>query len=214
MKHSGDEGLILPPKLAPAHIVILPIIHKEEDRTTILDYCQKLAESLRQLKYHGESIRVEMDLREMAGGEKAWSWVKKGIPIRLEIGKKECAANTVFMGRRDKTYQDRITLNREEFIATVTKQLDEMQTNLLTRARKLQQDHTIEIKKEDDFYQFFKGHGGFALAHWNGNEAIETKLKQELSVTIRCLPFSHKDTGKCIFSGEKSAQLALFAKAY
>lgn len=215
MTHSDDDGLVLPPKIAPAHVVILPIVHKEEDRAAILNYCQKLADELRQIHYHGKRLGVEIDLRDLPGGEKAWSWVKKGIPIRLEIGNKEHSADSVFMGRRDKPYKDRVSVKREEFVATVQHQLDEMQTNLLTRAREMQKKHTVMIDNQDDFYTFFKGEGGFALAHWNGSEAVEAQLKKDLNVTIRCLPFENKSqTGKCIFTGEKSEQLALFAKAY
>ena len=215
MTHSDDNGLVLPPKIAPAHVVILPIIHKEEDRAAILAYCQQLADELRSLHYHHRRLVVELDLREMTGGEKAWSWVKKGVPIRLEIGNKEVAANAVFMGRRDKEYKDRKVIAKSEFLATVTQELDELQNNLLQRARDMRKQNTVAINQLNDFYDFFKGDGGFALAHWNGDAAIEAKIKSELGVTIRCLPFDEQgNTGKCIFTGENSAQPVIFAKAY
>lgn len=215
MTHSDDDGLIVPPKVAPAHIVILPIIHKEEDRTAIFEYCDKLANDLRQIRYHDQRLRVEIDKRELPGGEKSWGWVKKGVPIRLEIGNKERTADSVFMGRRDKEYKDRSMITREMFLATATIQLDEMQNNLLERARAFQKTNTVIINSQDEFYEFFKGDGGFALAHWNGSAEIEAKVKQDLSVTIRCIPFdSAAEAGKCIFTGEPSKQRVIFAKSY
>ncbi len=216
MTHSDDNGLVLPPKLAPTHVVILPVIHKEEDRTTILDYCHKLTTELRELNYHQRRLSVEIDMRDLTGGEKAWSWVKKGVPIRLEIGNKEIAAESVYMGRRDKEYKDKKNISRQEFLSTVVTELDELQANLLQRAKDFREKNTQVITTRDAFYDFFKGdEGGFALAHWNGDPAIEAKLKQELSVTIRCMPFDKKgEHGKCIFTGEYSPQPVIFAKAY
>lgn len=214
MTHSDDNGLIMPPKLAPAHVVILPIIHKEEDRTNILAYCDQLAADIRKIHYHHRRLVVEVDTRELTGGEKSWSWVKKGVPVRLEIGNKEVGNNAVFMGRRDKDYKDRKSISREEFLQTVTNELDELHTNLFNRAKAFQEKNTVEINSQEDFYQFFKNDGGFALAHFAGDAELESKLKQELSVTIRCIPFDKSEAGKCIFTGKPSAQRVLFAKAY
>lgn len=214
MTHSDDNGLVLPPKLASSHVVILPVIHKEEDRENILKYCQSIADDLGELRYHGQRIGVEIDTRDLPGGEKAWSWVKKGIPVRIEIGNKEFSADSVFMGRRDKEYKDKKSLSRAEFINTLVKELDEMQANLLARAREFQAANTVVIDNEQDFYEFFESDGGFALAHWNGSAAIEEKIKKDLSVTIRCIPFAKSEPGKCIFSGEASAQRVVFAKSY
>lgn len=215
MVHSDDNGLVLPPRIAPSHVVILPIAHKEEERASILDYCQKLMTELQHIDYHGQRLRVELDTRDLPGGEKSWSWVKKGIPIRLEIGNKERSADSVFMGRRDKEYKERVGIPRSEFVANITTLLDEMQANLLTRARAFQKENTVIIENKDDFYRFFAGDGGFAVAHWNGSAEVEAKIKQDLSVTIRCIPFDDKDgPGQCIFTGEPSKQRVIFAKAY
>jgi prolyl-tRNA synthetase len=215
MTHSDDNGLMLPPKLAPSHIVILPIIHKEEDRAAILAYCQSLAQELQQIQYHDRKLAVEVDTRDLPGGEKGWSWVKKGVPIRLEIGNKECTANSVFMGRRDREYKDRRTLTRQEFLHTVKNELDEMQAGLLLRAKEFRNQNTVTIQSKDDFYQFFAGDGGFALAHFSGDAEVEAKIKQDLSVTTRCLPFDEPPSpGKCIFTGKPSKQPVIFAKAY
>ena len=216
MTHSDDNGLILPPRLAPTHVVILPILHKEEDRANILAYCESLAQELRQLFYHDRRLEIEIDTRELTGGEKAWSWVKKGVPLRLEVGGKECTNQSVFMGRRDKEYKDKLSVPRQEFLASVISQLDEIQSILLTRAQAFQKQNTTVITSKKDFYDFFAGEsGGFALAHWNGDPTIEAQVKQDLSVTIRCLPFEYANQpGKCIFTGGPSKQMAVFAKAY
>jgi prolyl-tRNA synthetase len=215
MAHSDDNGLRLPPRLAPSHVVILPVIHKEEDRATILAYCDQLGAQIRDINYHGRNLGVEIDTRDLPGGEKGWSWVKKGIPVRLEIGNKECAANSVFMGRRDKEYKDRKALPLADFLATITAELDEIQNNLFQQALAFQKQNTVVINSKEDFYEFFKGDGGFALAHWNGSADVEAKIKQDLSVTIRCIPFENKSgPGKCIFTGEPSAQQVIFAKSY
>lgn len=215
MTHSDDNGLVLPPKIAPAHVVILPVIHKEEDRANILAYCDKLAAELKQIQYHGRPLGVEVDTRDLPGGEKGWSWYKKGIPLRVEIGNKEVTADAVFAGRRDKDYKDRKAIPRQEFITKIINELDDLQANLLQRAKEFQKKNTVVINSEKEFYDFFKDDGGFALAHWNGDPAIEEKLKKELSVTIRCIPFEYKgQSGKCIFTGEDSAQPVIFAKAY
>lgn len=217
MTHSDDDGLILPPKLAPLHVVILPIIHKDTDRNDILNYCQQIANELRQQYYHHQAITVEIDQRELPGGEKAWSWVKKGVPVRVEIGRKECDTDSVFVGRRDKPYKERAMQKRADFINSLCQQLDELQTNLFNRAKNFQQQNIIAIHNKADFYAFFSEEkaGGFALAHWNGSAELEAQIKKDLNVTIRCIPFeANPQQGKCIFSGDASKQPVIFAKAY
>jgi len=216
MTHSDDNGLVLPPKLAPVHVVLLPIIHKEEQRADILAYCEQLAQELRQISYDNKRLMVEIDIRDLTGGEKAWSWVKKGVPFRIEIGQKECQNNTVFVGRRDQEYKERYSQSRQEFLATIATQLDELQAKLLKRASDFQKQHTLDIDNKADFYDFFThSEGGFAAAHWDGNPEIEAKIKQDLNVTIRCIPLLNTpEPGKCIFSGEKSPQRVIFAKSY
>jgi prolyl-tRNA synthetase len=216
MTHSDDNGLILPPKIAPVHVVILPILHKEEQKPEILAYCQQLAKEIRALTYANRPVIVEIDERELTGGEKAWSWVKKGVPFRVEVGMKECQNNSVFVGRRDKEYKDRVSQDKNTFVTTLTEQLEAIQNTLLERARKFREDNTTEIHAEKDFYEFFKADGGFALAHWNGSAEIEAKIKQDLNVTIRCIPIHAEkpQSGTCIFSGEASLQQVIFAKSY
>jgi prolyl-tRNA synthetase len=215
MTHGDDNGMVMPPKLAPTHIVILPIIHKDEQRADITAYCETLAKELRDVRYHDRRIVVEIDYRELTGGEKAWSWVKKGVPVRIEVGMKECQGNSVFFGRRDKEYKDRLSMDKQQFIANITTELDEMQNNLLARARAFQNQNTVTIDNKTEFYKFFEGEGGFVYAHWNGDAAIEAKVKEDLNVTIRCIPLvENPEPGVCIFTGEPSLQRVIFAKSY
>ncbi len=216
MTHSDDNGLVLPPKIAPLHVVIIPMIHKEENRKNLEDYCEKLANDLRQQSFNNKAVLVEIDNRDLTGGERGWSWVKKGVPFRIEVGTKELDNNTVFVGRRDKDYKDRKVLPREDFINNVQNELNELQSSLLKRAHKFQQENTEVLNSKEDFYTYFtKGNQGFALAHWNGSTEIEEKIKKDLNVTIRCIPkVDNKEPGKCIFSGESSPQRVIFAKAY
>jgi prolyl-tRNA synthetase len=215
MTHSDDNGLVLPPRIAPLHVIILPLVHKEEQRSEITAYCETLANELKKCCFDQQAIRVEIDQREMTGGEKNWSWVKKGVPIRIEIGNKECQNNTVFMGRRDKEYKDKVSLSIQEFLATVDTLLSDIQHTIFSRAQHFQQQNIIRINNKADFYHFFsEGPGGFALAAWNGDAAIEAKIKEDLNVTIRCIPLEEKRTDVCIFSGQKDARLVIFAKSY
>lgn len=215
MTHSDDNGLVLPPRLAPVHVVILPILHREK-HAEILAYCEQLAEELRQTYYDNKRLVVEIDTRELTGGEKAWSWVKKGVPFRVEVGQKEYENNAVFVGRRDLEYKERYNQSRQDFLGTVATQLDEMQQKLLQRAKDFRKQHTVHIDNKEEFYQFFtEGEGGFVEAHWDGTAETEAKIKQDLNVTIRCIPTKdNPEAGKCIFTGNKSAQKVIFAKAY
>ncbi len=216
MCHSDDDGLILPPRLAPIHVVILPILHKDKANQAgkVRAYCQQLAKEISDMDYDGRPVLVEIDDRELGGGEKAWSWVKKGVPLRIEIGQKECENQTVFVGRRDQAYKARHSQDRKAFITTLPSVLAEMQTEIYQRALAFRKSHTHLIENTSDFYDFFHKEKGFAMAHWNGNPNIEEKLKKELGVTIRCIPLEGKEPGTCIFSGEKSPQRVVFAKAY
>lgn len=216
MTHSDDNGLVLPPNIAPLHIVILPMIHKEEQRADIMAYCEQLASDLRKIYFNHRPLAVDIDARDLTGGEKAWGWVKKGVPVRIEVGGKELQNQTVFVGRRDKEYKERLSITRQQFIETIATELEDIQHILLTRARAFQQKNTVIIDNKKDFYAFFEqSESGFALAHWNGDPAIEATIKQDLNVTIRCIPcVPHLEPGICIFSGEKSPQRVIFAKSY
>jgi len=223
MTHSDDDGLVAPPRLAPVHVAILPVIHKDETKAEVLAYCDKLAAELGDVRYCGRPVQVHVDTREGRGGEKLWSWIKKGVPIRLEIGPRDIASDSVFAGRRDKGRKDRVSIGREEFVATIAGQLDEIQQALFERAKALRDDNTRRIDSKDEFYEYFTPanpdkpeiHGGFALCHYNGSAEVEEQIKADLNVTVRCIPLDPAgEEGECIFTGEPSRRRVVFAKAY
>lgn len=219
MMHSDDDGLILPPKIAPLHIVIMPLIRNESDKATILDYCNALLQQLKTVTFNNFPLAVEIDSSDTRPGEKAWGWVKKGVPLRLEIGMQEIAKNSVFMGRRDQPYNSKSAVDKDQFVSQVSDILAEMQQNIFAKALKFQQDNTVEIKSVEEMYAFFdpknEESGGFAVAPWIDEPISEDKLKQDLKVTARVIPESlGGKTGTCIFTGQPNAPYTVFAKSY
>lgn len=223
MTHSDDDGLILPPKIAMSQIVILPVIHKEETKKEVMGYCHSLAGELRHVLYDGKPLSVFVDEREMGGGDKLWSWVKKGVPLRLEIGPRDMAAGNVTVARRDRAPRETQQLSRQELVSTVTNILDEIQTGLFERAKTFRDQHVKKIDSKEEFYAFFTPknaekpeiHGGFAYTHWCGDRSVEDQVQADLGVTIRCIPLDdEQEEGECPFTGKKSARRVIFAKSY
>lgn len=216
MTHADDDGMVIPPRLAPSHIVIIPITFKAEDPDAILNYCHKLADDLGVINYHGRSVTVEIDNRDIRGGEKTWGWIKKGIPIRLEVGPRDMESDSVYMARRDKGPKEKQGIPREEFMATVTDILDDMQQGLFDRALARRDAATKTIDSKEEFYAHFEGDGtGFVYAHFCGDPSVEDEIKTDLKVTLRCIPLDgHDEEGTCIFTGKPSKQRVLWAKSY
>ena len=219
MTHADDDGMIVPPKLAPQHAVILPIYRDPAARAEVLAYCKSLQQDLAKQLFDGRPVIATIDDRDLPGGTKSWGWIKKGVPLRVEVGPKDIANNGVFVARRDTG--EKAGVNRDEFVAGIAARLQSIQDNLLARAKAFCAEHTKVIDTKDEFYAFFTAkkeneiHGGFALAHWNGSPEVEKMLKDELKVTIRCIPLDgDKTPGICPFTGEPSKQRVVFAKAY
>lgn len=223
MAHADDDGVILPPRVATAHVVIIPVIPKEETRAAVLEAVNKLAAELRATIYHDGPIRVEVDSRDTGGGAKTWDWIKKGVPLRVEIGPRDLEKGSVAVARRDRGPKEKEFLPTSEFVSRAAEILQSIQDGLLARATKLRDENTVRIDTKEEFYAFFTPknterpelHGGFALAHWNGSKEVEEKIKEDLKVTIRCIPFGGEDEpGKCIITGEPSPRRVIFAKSY
>jgi prolyl-tRNA synthetase len=225
MVHADDDGMVMPPRLAPSHVAVLPIVREEAARQSTLQYCEELAARLRAQTYHGRPVGVVLDTRDMNAGEKGWEWIKKGIPVRVEVGPRDMAQNSVFVGRRDRAPRERYGQGRQEFATGIAGLLDDIQGRLLERARAFREQHTRQVDAWDDFRAFFTPanpakpeiHGGFALAHWCGGAACEAKVNDELAATIRCIPLRRDGDagpGACIVCGKESPQRVVFAKAY
>jgi prolyl-tRNA synthetase len=236
MTHADDDGMICPPRLAPQHVVIVPIAQKPEDRDRVLTYCKALKKDLEAQQFAGAAVRVQLDDRDLGGGVKSWQWIKKGVPIRLEVGPKDIDKDSVFMGRRDKGPKEKAGVPRGEFVAKVGSILQEIQQTLFDRALAFRHEHTKTIDSKDDFYAFFAEpkkkqsndptpiHAGFAMTHFNGDPAVEAKIKEDLKVTVRCIPVEPvgssksgvfpREPGTCPFTGQPSKQRVVWAKSY
>ena len=222
MAHADDDGVVLPPRIAPTQIVILPITPKEETRGQVLEACDKLAAQLRANKYANLPLEVEIDRRQFGGGVRNWEWIKKGVPIRVELGPRDLEKNSVELSRRDQPVKGKQSTVTGEFVSRAPEILGSIQQNLYQRALKFRDANTRTIDNKEEFYDFFTPknpakpeiHGGFALAHWNGSREIEDKIKNDLKVTIRCIPVSDSEPGRCIFTGQASKKRVVWAKAY
>ena len=225
MTHGDDDGLILPPKLAPAHVAIIPIFRSEEDKTKVLEYCRAVGRELRAQSYAGRSLQVIVDERDERGGDKVWHWIKKGVPLRLEIGPRDIEKDSLFVARRDQGPKDKQSIPRTEFVAKVADTLQAIHDALLSRAREYRAQHTQRIDSREEFYRFFTPervednaptpiHGGFALTHFSGEVELEKKIRDELSVTVRCIPLEQGEPGVCPFTGKPSSQRVVWAKSY
>ncbi|MEM7781729.1 MAG: proline--tRNA ligase [Planctomycetota bacterium] len=221
MTHSDDDGLVLPPRLAPKHVVICPVIRKDEERSMVMEYCESLKSEIEAQKYHGKPIEVMLDSRDMRGGEKKWYHVKRGVPVRLEVGPRDIQSDSVFVGRRDQPKS--IGQSKSEFTAGLPSLLDEIQNGMFEKALKLRTDNTQSFDHFDDFKAYFTPanskkpeiHGGFAECYFVDCEQTDAILKP-LKVTPRCIPLGQEDhpEGTCLFTGQPTRQKGIFAKAY
>lgn len=222
MTHSDDDGLILPPRIAPAHLVILPVTPKEETRAAVLKYCRELKEALEAQSYLDGSVKVEFDDRDLRGGEKVWAWIKKGIPLRVEVGPRDIENDAVFVGRRDRAPNDKQSYGRDEFVQNIAELLEEIQAGLLNKAKAFRREHTRELHSEEEFVAFFTPqnsndpeiHGGFASVGFCCDPELEDKIAKKYKVSVRCIPFeSSMEESVCIFTG-KPGRRVVFAKSY
>lgn len=223
MCHSDDDGLRVPPRVAPKQIVILPVVPKPEFEAEVMTYADKIAEKLRECEFHGQSVRVIVDKREKRGGEKNWEWIKKGIPLRIEVGPKDIQTQSVMLCRRDKNYKEKNRFYIEDLCEEIPNLLDEIQKNYYQQAKEFQKLHTRkDITTFEEFKKFFTPknpekpeiHGGFVIAKWCGEKDSEEVL-DSLKVSIRCLPLEQSNTkGTCILTGKPATLDAIFAKSY
>jgi len=209
MAHSDDNGLILPPKLAPVHVVIIPIYKNNRELARITEVANQLKSNL-----ESTGISVKYDDRDtQKPGWKFAEYELKGVPVRLVIGPRDLENNTVEIVRRDTLSKEIIP--QDNIIEYVKDLLIEIQQNIYQKALKLREENTHIIDDYEEFKQIVEGDGGFIYAHWDGTSETELKIKEETKATIRCIPVNNKpEKGKCIYSGKPSTQRVIFAKAY
>ena len=209
MTHSDDNGLVLPPKLAPDQVVIVPIYRNDEQFDAVSDLANNLMKDLR-----AKGVRVKFDKRDThKPGWKFNEYELKGVPLRIAIGPKDLEKGTVEMARRDTLTKE--IVETTAVVARVEGLLEEIQDNLFAKAINYRTAHTTQVSSYDEFKKVLNEKGGFISAHWDGTSETEDKIKKETKATIRCIPLdTDNEGGTCIVTGNISARKVLFAKAY
>lgn len=218
MTHSDDKGLVLPPRLAPIHVVVIPIFKSSEEKKLVVEQARLLADSIRSWPSQKVGldgpVRVEVDLDEQNSfGWKFYEWEMKGVPLRIELGPKDLKKNQGLLVRRDSG--EKLPTAIVDVPATVVELLSQVQANLLKKSRDFLKKQTTNAKNYDEFKKILASKGGFVQAHWDGTAETEALIKEETKATIRCIPLDEKPVeGKCIKTGKASRQKVLFARAY
>jgi prolyl-tRNA synthetase len=217
MVHSDDDGLVLPPKITPIHVVIMPMEKngQEQDNLNIFNYAKEVKQRLSQVNFNNKPIIVEIDASDKRMGEKAWSHVKKGIPLRIEIGKRELEDKSLVVSQRIHEYGNKQVYPTAELVANIASILETMQAHLFTKASNFMQANTITVNTKEEFYLAFANNAGFVIAPWIDEPISEGLLKTELKVTARCIPENLLgQTGTCIFTGTPNCPYTVFARSY
>lgn len=208
MAHSDDNGLVLPPRLAPIQVVIIPIYRGEEDLAKI---SEKVNPIFDELKKKGISVKYDDDDKQRSGWKFA-EYELKGVPVRLALGMRDLENGTIEVARRDTLTKESVSI--EGIADYVADLLDQIQSNIYEKALKFREENTFVVETWEEFKAQIEK-GGFILAHWDGTGETEEAIKNETKATIRCIPFnSTKEAGKCVYSGKESEKRVLFARAY
>jgi prolyl-tRNA synthetase len=223
MTHADDNGMKMPPKIAPAQIVILSILRGVEEDEKILTYCRELRDELTAQSWDGNKLRVKIDDKDIQAGEKRWNWIKKGAPLILEIGARDLEGGKVCVTRRDQLDAGKRFENRADFVGNAIKELADVQQSLFDAACAFRTERMVtDIQDWTAFEAYFSknadadftGGKGFIRAKWCGDEESLAKL-DPLSVTVRCIPFDQDGKeGVCVLTGKPATQEVIFARAY
>ncbi len=211
MSHSDDQGLVLPPALAPFQVVMIPIARKDEDKAVVYPRIQELAAELK-----AKGIRVKIDDDETKSpGWKFAEWELKGVPVRIAMGSRDIQAGKVEISRRDTSTKESVDMP-DDFSGMISSLLDEIQENIYNKAKTFREEHTVKVDTWEEFNaQLENDLPGFISAHWDGTAETEAKIQEETKATIRCIPVNNTlEEGNCVYSGKPSTQRVLFAKAY
>ncbi|MGJ8632746.1 MAG: proline--tRNA ligase [Luteolibacter sp.] len=220
MAHSDDDGLVLPPRVATQQIVIIPVTPKEDSRQAVLDACDALAKTLRSTKtFHGEPLRVHVDTRDLQGGQKKWDWVKKGVPIRIEIGPRDIESRKVCLQRRDQAPMEKAFLEKEDFLKNVEDTLQQIQETLLEKATEFRDANITACNSMEAFDKHWEqDNPGWLATPWSGTPMEEEVLSKQHKITIRCIPLP--DSGipapskTCILTGKETTTVAIWGRSY
>jgi prolyl-tRNA synthetase len=209
MAHSDDDGLVLPPKLAPIHVVVVPIFRNEDELARITEKVNEIAAELRK-----QGLSVKFDNRDThKPGFKFAEWELKGVPVRLAIGPRDLENGTIEVARRDT--KEKKSMKLDSVASEIPLLLDAIQDNIYQRALSFRNQLTTNVDNYDDFKKVLDEKGGFVAAHWDGTTETEALIKEETKATIRCIPLDAPDeNGTCIYTGKPSARRVLFARAY
>jgi prolyl-tRNA synthetase len=216
MCHSDDDGLKLPPRIATKQVVIVPVVPKEELQEEVYAYADAIAASLSKATAFGQPIKAFVDKRDKRGGEKNWEWIKKGVPVRIEVGPKDKENGVAIVARRDRGHREKISIAKDVLIAEIPKLLEEIQNDLLIAATSFRDSHIHDVASFAELSDFFADGKkiGFARGKWCGDIESEKQL-EELKITIRCIPFAQRGgEGPCVLTGKPATSDALFARAY
>ena len=211
MTHGDDDGLIIPPRIAPVQVVIIPIFTNDSERAETKAFAESIAERLHSRL---DRLKVVIDHRDdLRPAEKFFHWLQQGIPVRIEVGPRDVAKQCGMVARRDVREKESVEL--ESITAHVCDLLEKIQENLFQRALEFREQNTRRAKNYEEFCEIMKKEGGFVMAHWNGSPEVEAKIKGDTKATIRCIPLdSDPVPGKCMVTGEPSEREVVFAVAY
>ena len=209
MAHSDDQGLVMPPKIAPVQVVIVPIYKGEESKPVIDAKAKEIIESLK-----AKGIRVKYDNNDNTRpGWKFAEYELKGVPVRLAMGLRDMENNVIELARRDTKEKQQVSI--DGLNNYILKLLDEIQQNLYDKALEFREQHITPVNSWDEFVTTLNEKGGFVAAHWDGTAETEAEIKEKTKATIRCIPLKNSpEDGKCILSGKPSKERVLFAIAY
>ena len=228
MTHADDDGMVVPPKIAPYQVVIVPVIKKPEDSEAIMAYINKLAAALKTQAPFAEKIRLKIDRRDKASVDKFWEWTRKGAPVICEIGMRDVEGNKVMVKERTKlgTPEGKQIVGFDEFVASVSSRLEQMQKDIFAKAKnRLEHNIRTDITDPAEFKKYFaesnvwiednkQGKVAFVRGKWSGDPESESILK-EMKITIRCIPFDQFGSeGICLLTGKPATMDVIYARSY
>ena len=211
MSHSDDDGLVVPPRIAPVQVAIIPLYKNDEEKAQVMAFVAKAVDSLKEKL---DPLRIKVDARDdQRPADRFFHWVQQGVPLRIEVGPKDVQKGTVMFVRRDNREKKPVAL--AGLAAEAVALLTAIQEDLYAKAKAFRESNTRRVDSYAEFKRVIAEEGGFVMAHWNGSAAVEAKIKEETKATIRCIPLGGEPVpGACMVTGEPSAQRVCFAVAY